>query len=166
MNVPHDNLRGAYRSNVIALIAFALVLSLAWLWFAFNPVPLGRSVMMLDNPTVHGSAALCPGDTLRFSFVTTVHTPAVVDFDITTWGQDPRRIILQRPTQRMVMAEPQTWPVDWSFTVPETYINLRSGEVETWRPGVYRLDAAITSVSQDTQVSMMTILFDIREDCE
>ena len=166
MNAPNNDSRSVYRANVLWLMAVTILVSVAWLWFALNPVPLGRSIMLLESPVVHGSSDLCPGETLRFSFSTTVREPSVVDFDVTTWGHEPRRIILQRPTQRMVMAEAMTWPVDWSFTVPESYVNLRSGEFEDWQPGEYRLDAAITSVSRDTITSMMSIPFTVREGCE
>jgi hypothetical protein len=166
MNAPDHDIRAVYRTNVAWLLLLTLLVSIAWLWFALSPVPLGKSVMLQRDPVVQGRSDLCPGEALHIHHTVTVSAPGVVDFDVTVWALSPRRMILQRPTPRMVLAETKEWTVEWRLPMPESYVNPRTGEFERWLPGEYRLAAAFTSVSQDTVTSMMSITFTIREGCE
>lgn len=156
----------AYRKNFMVWVALFLVISAAWLWFAFYPVPLGRAVMTLDTPRLTSAAALCPGETLAYSFVVAVAEPGIFEFDQSVWGLQPRRgVVFERPL-RLAVAGAERWQVHWWWEVPDQYENPRTGEMTQWLPGDYEVVLGITSVSRDTVPSLARVPFTIREGCE
>lgn len=155
-----------HRRNVWWWIAMFLVISSAWLWFAFYPTPIGKSLMRLDTPRVTSAAALCPGEILSYSFEVVVNEPGVFEFDQSVWGVQPRRgVVFERPL-RLALGSAERWQVHWWWELPAQYTNPRTGQLDDWQAGAYEVVLGITSVSRDTVPSLATVPFQIREGCE
>jgi len=165
MNADNSSARAVYRANVFWLFVITALFSSAWLWLWWSPAPLGKPLFTVSNLAIVGSSDLCPGDALHLRNTVIVSQAGVVELDVTVWATEPRRMILGRPTQRMVVGQERQWPVEWQLPLPTTYVNPRTAQMEALQPGDYFLVMAITTVSQNTQASMGTVSFTIREGC-
>ena len=142
----------------------------AWMglstFFYFNPMA-GKSVFLIGQPFVAGSAELCPGESLVFSASIDVERPGVYLLDMSTWRVDPPpATVIFSEGDRMVIGDERSFIIARKWTVPANYIDPATNAVVDWWPGKYTRDIAVTAVGLSTLPSTQVVEFTIREGCE
>jgi hypothetical protein len=70
----------SYYLAVTVWIATTIVLSVAWYWLAITPARVGESLMVISDVTGQGQA-VCPGESLTYSYSVEIREPGVYLFD-------------------------------------------------------------------------------------
>lgn len=160
--------RQFYRARIwlIVLATVGFVIN-AGLFYAVlrNETPQ-HALMEYSSIAVESPAALCPGETLVYRPNLVVNGPGVFTIDTTIWRiTPPATIVFSETPLRAIFDAPIIFTSARRFVVPPTWRDPDTGESQRWEPGQYELRRAISTTSRNTEPSIATIRFSIREDC-
>lgn len=154
------------RNIIIGALAVSMLLQVYVWWVMQQGEVPGDSLMEFREARVLGDNNLCPGDVLTYQIVLRVQEAGVFDVDISVWRIDPPAVMIFSTTQRrVVFPGATTYTLARQWTVPRTVDDPVTNEPVRWLPGAYERRHAISTSSRSTEPSIISIPFNIRNDC-
>lgn len=153
-----------YRPMLFIAVAVAVAVNGIVIGWAFW-LSERRPEVELSPPVIEShSTALCPGNTLDYSFVLTVSRPAHVEVKTSEQKLIAGERISYARLQEFEFLEPTTMEFSRHWIVPPNYFDPVTGSAVMWEPGDYEqvTDANITGQSD---VEKIRVRFSIRDDC-
>lgn len=153
--------------RTMLLMAFIVVivvngLLIGWGWWLREQQP---TAVLSELVVESRSTAVCPGDTLEYSFVLTVSRPAHVELKTSEQRLSRGERISFARLQEFTFVESTTLEIGRKWVVPKFYRQPLTGQDVPWEPGGYEqiTDANVTGRSE---ISQIKVPFSIRSDCE
>lgn len=120
--------------------------------------------VVLSQPVIAGPTALCPGETLDYSFIMSVSRAALVELKTSVQRLEPGTRISYARLQEFDFDEATDMNFVRHWVVPNGYADPVTGQEITWPPGDYA-QITIANVAGRGDTSEIQVGFSIREDC-
>lgn len=153
-----------WRMGVIFVLFMVFVVVLDYI-VAFLPNPPSPSVVTIQNVRAIGPTALCPGDTLRFSYEITGNEQGVLDVDHAIWRRTPPQTVVFSTARRVILIEPINYQRADAFRLATDMVDPLSLQPIVWTEGEYEHRIAISTPSRNTTPAIVSLPFEIRSDC-
>lgn len=153
--------------RMLVLIAFVVVLVvnsalIGWGYWLREQQPTAE----MSEPVIENqSTALCPNDTLEYSFRLAVSKPAHVELKTSVQKLTLGARISYARFQEFEFSEPTTLEIGRKWVVPSFYTEPVSGQDVPWEPGNYE-QITVANVVGRSEVSEIKVPFEIKPNCE
>lgn len=163
-------IKRGYRSDLTVMLLLLVALlgfSVLGPWIVANWLPARSlpNVVQVENLTVVGEAALCPGDVLTYRYELVADSAGVIEIDTSAVRVDAAYFMVPSTPSRIVIDGPIRVPMTERWVVSEFARDPRTGEFLLWQPGRYLRTLSISTPGQSSTPAIAAVPFSIRADC-
>lgn len=150
--------------GILILALFLVGVPAVGSWWIARQLP-AVSTVTIDNVTVVGATALCPGEPLIVEYDFHATGSGVLVRDSATWLVTPPKTMIYSTSRRFILDGPIDQHLRETWHVPASYLNYETEEIESLPSGSYRRHFAISSPSRSSVVAIASVEFTVK-DCK
>lgn len=133
-------------------------------WWVSRQIPVVNTVEV-ENLRIVGETELCPGDPLILEYDFHAKGAGVLVRDFSLWLITPPKTMIYSTSRRFILDGPTDQYLRETWTLPDTYFNYETEQMEPIEAGRYRRYMAISSPSRSSVIAIASVEFIVREGC-
>lgn len=153
-----------FRMMALVAVVVVLVINSAFVGLGYWLRAQQPTVEMSEPEIESHTTALCPGNTLEYSFRLAVSSPAHVELKTSEQRLLQGERISFARLQEFTFTEPTTLEVGRKWIVPPFYRQPVTGQEVLWQPGKYE-QITVANVVGRSEIAEIKVDFSIRPDC-